>query len=127
MAEHGMLPRWFAQLSPRFLTPANSILFYGLVAALLSLWGGFAALAAASTLTRLLTYLITAAALPVIERREGRVNRLHLAVAGLATAATVWIATHATVQSWTMFGALIAVGTVLYVIANLSRTRAIQP
>ena len=126
MAEHGMLPRWFAQLSPRFLTPANSILFYGAAAALLSLWGGFAALAAASTLTRLLTYLITAAALPVIERREGRVNRLHLAVAGLATAATVWIATHATAQSWTMFGALIAVGTVLYVIANLSRTRALE-
>lgn len=124
MAEHGMLPKWFAQLSPRFLTPANSILFYGLVSALLSLWGGFGALAAASTLTRLLTYLITAAALPVIERREGRVNRLHLAVAGLATAATVWIATHATLQSWTMFGALIAAGTALYLIANLPKTRA---
>ena len=52
MAEQQMLPDWFARIHPRYLAPANSILFYGMFAALLSLTGGFAALAAASTLTR---------------------------------------------------------------------------
>ncbi|MXO95152.1 amino acid permease [Erythrobacter aquimaris] len=117
MAEQGMLPQWFERVSPRFLTPANSILFYGVASALFAVWGGFLALAAASTLSRLLTYVITAAALPMIEHREGRINPLHLIVAVLAFAASVWIASHADQQAWTMFGVLVVVGTVLYFVA----------
>ena len=117
MAEQGMLPQWFERVSPRFLTPANSILFYGFASALFAVWGGFLALAAASTLSRLLTYVITAAALPMIEHREGRINPLHLIVAVLAFAASVWIASHANQQAWTMFGVLVVVGTVLYFVA----------
>jgi amino acid transporter len=118
MAEQGMLPQWFAQISPRFLTPANSILFYGFSSALLSLTGGFAALAAASTLTRLLTYVISAAALPAIERREGAINPLHGIVALLALASCGWLATHATANSWATFGGLLVIGTGLYFIAR---------
>ena len=117
MAEQGMLPQWFERVSPRFLTPANSILFYGVASTLFAVWGGFLALAAASTLSRLLTYVITAAALPMIEHREGRINPLHFVVAVLAFAASVWIASHADQQAWTMFGVLVVVGTVLYFVA----------
>lgn len=120
MAEQQMLPDWFAKIHPRFLTPANSILFYGLFAALLSLTGGFAALAAASTLTRLLTYLISAAALPMLEHREGRINPLHLVMALLAFASSVWIGTHADSEAWTTFAGLLLVGTALYFIARRS-------
>lgn len=120
MAEQQMLPDWFARIHPRFLTPANSILFYGLFAALLSLTGGFAALAAASTLTRLLTYLISAAALPMLEHREGRINPLHLVMALLAFASSVWIGTHADSEAWTTFAGLLLVGTALYFIARRS-------
>jgi len=122
MAEQGMLPGWFMRLNERYLTPANSILFYGFAAALLSLTGGFAALAAASTLTRLLTYVISAAALPVLERREGGINPLHLIVALLALASSLWIASHANLQAWTTFGGLVLVGTLLYFIARRSMT-----
>lgn len=118
MAEQGMLPDWFRKVSPRFLTPANSIVFYGVFASICALWGGFAALAAASTLSRLLTYVISAAALPMIEHREGTLNPLHTFVAALAFAASIWIATHADIEAWTMFGILIAVGTLLYFIAR---------
>ena len=118
MAEQGMLPAWFAKISPRFLTPANSIIFYGIVTSLFGIWGGFVALAAASTLTRLLTYVITAAALPMIERREGVVSPVHLIVAALAIAASVWIASHANAEAWTMFGLLLVTGTGLYFIAR---------
>lgn len=118
MAQQGMLPAWFERLSPRFLSPANSIACYGLLAAIFSVWGGFAALAAASTLTRMLTYVISAAALPAIERREGAINPIHLVVAILAISASVWIASHADATAWTMFGTLMAIGTLLYFIAR---------
>ncbi|WFL77638.1 APC family permease [Altererythrobacter arenosus] len=118
MAEQQMLPEWFARINPRFLTPANSILFYGLFAAVLSLTGGFAALAAASTLTRLLTYVISAAALPMLEHREGRINPLHLVMVLLALASSIWIGTHADSEAWTTFGGLLLVGTALYFAAR---------
>ncbi|NVE94568.1 APC family permease [Altererythrobacter lutimaris] len=118
MAEQGMLPRWFAKVSPRFLTPSNAILFYGIAAALFSLTGGFAALAAASTLTRLLTYVITACSLPVLEKREGGINPLHLIVATLALISSLWVSTHASQQSWITFLGFVVVGTVLYFVAR---------
>jgi len=123
MAEEGMLPAWFGRVNPRWLTPANAILCYGVLAALFSLWGGFAVLAAASTLTRLLTYLVSAAALPVIERRRGITSRLHSAMAFLAVCLSCWIASHASALSWMIFAALVALGTLLYFLAQ----RAVSP
>ncbi|APE29235.1 APC family permease [Aurantiacibacter gangjinensis] len=118
MAEQKMLPAWFEKVHPRFLTPFNSIAFYGIFSAAFAVWDGFVALAAASTLCRLLTYCITAAALPVIEKREGMLNPLHAVVAVLAFAASVWIASHANADAWQMFGTLVLVGTGLYFIAR---------
>lgn len=118
MAQQGMLPTWFERVSSRWLTPANSIIFYGVMAVLFSLWGGFIALAAASTLTRLLTYVISAAALPVIEQRLGVFSRAHLLAAMLALGLSCWIASHADAKSWIMFGLLVAIGSILYVFAQ---------
>ncbi|EDL48953.1 APC family permease [Erythrobacter sp. SD-21] len=118
MAQQGMLPEWFERIHPRFLTPANAILFYGAASCLFAMWGGFLVLAAASTLSRLLTYVITAAALPVIEKREGHLNPFRAFVALLALAASVWISSHASEEAWTIFGILLAVGTLLYFVAR---------
>ena len=117
MAERGMLPRWFAKVSPRWQTPSNSILFYCVAGILFGLWEGFEALALAGTLTRLFTYLVSAAALPVLEQRDGKLNMLHAVIACLAFVSTGWVATHANEQSWLTFGGLFALGTVLYFIA----------
>ncbi|WP_095012900.1 APC family permease [Tsuneonella mangrovi] len=123
MAQQGLLPEWFERINPRYLTPANSIVFYGVAAILFSLWAGFIALAAASTLARMLTYLITAASLPVVERRDGTLTPLHFLVAILAFAASGWIASHANAEAWTMFGVLIGVGTLLFFIAARQQRR----
>ncbi|WAT18844.1 APC family permease [Aurantiacibacter sp. MUD11] len=125
MAEQGTLPAFFAHVSPRFRTPDVSILFYGGVAILFSLWGGFAALAVASTLSRLVTYFLSAMALPVLERRD-RENApwWHLPVAGLAITATLWVASHASMEAFQMLGIIFVVGTGLFFVAARQQNAA---
>ena len=117
MAERGMLPRWFEYVHPRFLTPFNAILFYGVAAMLFGLWEGFEVLAIAGTLVRLVTYVVTSCALPVLEHREGRIDPLHLFCVVCAVASSLFIAAQAQTQSWLVFGGLLVVGTLLYFIA----------
>lgn len=118
MAERGMLPRWFMGVSSRLHTPVNSILFYGGASILFGLWEGFMVLALAGTLTRLLTYLIAAFALPVIEHREGRINPFHAFVSALTVLSTIWVGTHADATSWKVFAGIVVAGTLLYFIAR---------
>ncbi len=118
MAERRMLPRWFMAVSPRMGTPVNSILFYGIASIAFGMWEGFMVLALAGTLTRLLTYLIAAFALPTIEHREGRIDPLHGFVSILTVISTIWVATHADAQSWAVFGGIVVAGTLLYFVAR---------
>ncbi|MFQ6006538.1 MAG: APC family permease, partial [Woeseia sp.] len=67
LAEHRLLPRWFGRVHARFSTPANSVIFMGSLATILALSGTFVKLAIASSLTRLITYVVCIAALPVIK------------------------------------------------------------
>lgn len=118
MAEQGALPRMFAHVSSRFQTPDVSVLFYGGGAILFSLWAGFAALAVASTLSRLVMYLLSALALPVLQHRDdARAPWWHLPIAALAAISTLWVASHASAESFQMMGLIFAVGTGLYFIA----------
>ena len=119
MAEQGTLPTVFGHISPRFRTPDVSILCYGGAAILFSMWGGFAALAVASTLSRLVTYFLSAMALPVLERRDNdHAPRWHLLVAALALLATLWVASQASAEAYQMLGLIFVVGTGLFFIAR---------
>ncbi len=118
MAEQGTLPRAFAHVSQRFQTPDVSILFYGGAAILFSLWAGFATLAVASTLSRLVMYLLSALALPVLQHREERQAAWwHLPLALLAAASTIWVASQASIAAYQMLGLILIVGTGLYFFA----------
>ncbi|MEM6585058.1 MAG: APC family permease [Pseudomonadota bacterium] len=122
MAEQGTLPKAFAHVSPRFQTPDVSILFFGVSAILLSLWGGFLALAVAGTLSRLVMYLLTSMALPVLGQRK-RIRGgpkppfWHTAIAVLAAASTLWVAGQASVEAYQMLGFILVTGTVLFFVA----------
>lgn len=118
MAEQGTLPRAFMHVSKRFQTPDVSILFYGGAAIVFSLWAGFAALAVASTLSRLVMYLLSALALPVLEHRdEHGAPWWHLPVSAIAALSTLWVASHASAEAWQMLGLILLVGTGLFFIA----------
>ena len=71
MAEQGQLPRAFAAVHPRWRTPQFAIVATAACMLVLTLSGTFLSAVAISTLTRLLAYAATCAALPVLRRREG--------------------------------------------------------
>lgn len=69
MAERNELPPQLAAIHRRFRTPAPSILLTAVVMLMLTLSGTFIYLLTLSTLSRLVTYIVTCAALPVLRRR----------------------------------------------------------
>ncbi|MDB5695422.1 MAG: amino acid permease [Sphingomonas bacterium] len=68
LGRDGLLPAWFARVSERYATPANSILFMGGLVTVLALTGSFVWLAVISTLARMLVYSASIASLPIKER-----------------------------------------------------------
>ena len=70
MAERGQLPRALAATHARFHTPHVAIAVSAACMLALTLSGSFLSAVAISTLTRLLAYAATCAALPVLRRRD---------------------------------------------------------
>lgn len=121
MGRDGGLPDWFGKVSPRFHTPANSIVFVGGVGLALALSGSFVWLAAMSTVVRLLVYMACILTLPSLKRNFGeRPGQFRLpggmTIPVLALLLCLWLTTHASLQSWLTMLAFAAIGTVLYML-----------
>jgi len=126
LAEHRLLPQWFGQIHVKFATPANSVIFMGGLSAALALSGSFVRLAIASSLTRMLTYIVCIAALPVI---KGKADYATIAKAFkvpggytipfVALVLSLWLASHSSPASWRLVGIMLAVGLALYWLEQL--------
>jgi amino acid transporter len=130
LAKERMLPQWFGAVHEKHATPANSILFLGAVSLGFALSGSFAWLAAASSLTRLVVYVLCIGALPVIRHRadeEARSRAFRLKggyfIPAVALALCLWIAAQSTQRSWVVFGWLLVAGLALYWLARLQSRR----
>jgi len=110
------LPAWFGKVHARFETPANSILFFAILAAALAISGSFVWLALVSTLARMIVYAVTIAALPRAPG-ERRLTAGHWLLGAAGIAVCVWAASQADMKAWTTLAALSAVGLVLYAVA----------
>jgi APA family basic amino acid/polyamine antiporter len=122
MGERGDLPRWFASVSARYGTPANSIAFLAAVTAALAVSGSFVWLAVVSTLARMFVYSVTIAALPWAPERP-KISP-HWWVAGaVGIAICAWAAVQADAKTWLTLSALAAGGLLLYVLASLGRRK----
>jgi APA family basic amino acid/polyamine antiporter len=69
LAEHGDFPRWFGRVHHRYRTPHTSILVFAVLLWLLSIFGNFRWNATLSAVSRLFTYGVVCAALPVLRRK----------------------------------------------------------
>lgn len=128
LASERMLPQWFGAVHEKHATPANSILFLGAVSLVFALSGSFAWLAAASSLTRLVVYVLCIGALPVIRSRadeEARSRAFRLkggyTIPVIALLLCFWIALQSSRESWQLTAGMVAAGLVLYSFARLTR------
>jgi amino acid transporter len=121
LARDGLLPGWFARVSERWATPANSILFMAGIGAVLALTGSFVWLAVVSTLARLVVYAVCLAALPGTERRAGGRAAWWAAAAVPGLLVCLWAASQSLWPSWRVLLVLLAAGLALYAIARRSR------
>ena len=117
MGERRDLPAWFAAVNGKFLTPANSIVFLGVIVALLAISGSFVWLAVVSTLARLIVYIATIGALPLSHDRP-KLTLLHWLSGAAGIAICFWGAAQAAQSAWFTLAALAAAGLLLYAVAS---------
>lgn len=123
MALMGSMPKWFAKVHPRYNTPVNSIVFYAALALVLALSGSFVWLAVVSTLARLLSYILSVAALPILERTmEPTEDQFRLPggfmIPALALILCLWLITYASMTAWLTTIGFFVLGTVLYLVSK---------
>jgi amino acid transporter len=126
MAEQRLLPQWFGRIHHKYSSPANSVLFFGGIAIAVALSGTFVKLAIASTLTRMVVYSVSIAALPVIKKQadpEVAASAFKLpggfTIPALAIALCIWVAFQSSLESWTLTGGLVLIGLLLFAIEKL--------
>ena len=112
------LPRWFGEVHSRYLTPANSVVFFGVAAFLLAAFGSFTVLAAMTVLSRLFLYGMSCAAIPRLRpqfRGEGRfILRGGYSIPILGIAACVWLMLQVSERSIWMTAIFVGIGSILY-------------
>ena len=121
LGENRQLPKWFAHVNTKYGTPDHSILVMGAVALAFALTSSFVELAIASSLSRLLAYILSIASLPVIRRQadeQTRAQAYHIkggyTVPVIGLAICIWLASHASARDWKTIGALLFIGFALY-------------
>jgi amino acid transporter len=126
LALDGRLPHWFGSVSPRYGTPAFSIVVFGTAGFLLAAGGSFVWLAGLSVLTRVLIYVGCIAALPALRRRdadEPGVLRLPggLVIPGVAVLVCLALLTQVKAADYFVTAAMLGVGGLLYLVARAGR------
>lgn len=112
------LPRWFGEVHSRYLTPANSVVFFGVAAFLLAAFGSFKVLAAMTVLSRLFLYGMSCAAIPKLRpqfRGEGRfILKGGYLIPVLGIGACLWLMLQVSSQSIWMTAIFVGIGSFLY-------------
>ncbi len=126
LAQMRSLPDWFGSVHPRYHTPVNSIVFYAVLALLMALSGSFIWLAVVSTVARLLSYILSVAALPVLERKlETSAGHFRLRggylVPVLAMLLCLWLVTFAAATAWLTTAAFFVLGSIFYLFSTRRR------
>lgn len=112
------LPSWFGRVHPKYLTPSNSVVFFGISAFLLSALGSFTVLAAMTVLSRLFLFIMSCAAIPLLRSRfagEGRfILKGGYIIPILGILACLWLMLQVSARSIWMTALFIAIGSGLY-------------
>jgi amino acid transporter len=134
LAENRLLPRWFGHVHAKHATPDRCILIMGGMALVLALTGSFVKLAIASSVARLLGYIICIASLPAIRRNatqeiRDKAYRLKggyaIPIVGLLIC--IWLLMQSKAESWIAVSILIAIGLFFYWLETRTGLRESRP
>ena len=121
LSEQNLLPKWFGNIHPKYQTPANSIIFFGILSLIFALSGSFVFLVIASSLTRLLSYIASICALPIIiKNADERTKAESLSLIGgytipiIAFLVCVWITAQSNIDAWKLTLGLLGIGLILF-------------
>ena len=128
MAEKGQLPRVLAATHQRFRTPYVSILISAAAMFVLALQGTFMSTLTISTVIRLLAYVATCVALPVLRSRsDAPLSRFSVpggvVVSFVATLLSVWLLSSSAAKDATAAGLSALLGLVIYAVMTVLRQR----
>ena len=130
MAENKMLPTWFGHVHKRYATPDRSIMVMAGMALVLALTGSFVKLAIASSVVRLLGYIICIASLPAARRNadaETRAQAFRLKggylVPGIALLICFWLLAQSKQESWIAVAILLGIGWAFYGLEMLTKSK----
>ncbi|HCD87112.1 MAG TPA: cationic amino acid transporter, partial [Algoriphagus sp.] len=112
------LPAWFGQVHSKYLTPSNSVIFFGISAFALAAMGSFTFLAALTVLARLFLFGMSCAAVPVLRPKFKGPGRFILKggklIPVLGILACIWLMFQVSLTSVWMTAMFVAIGTGLY-------------
>jgi basic amino acid/polyamine antiporter, APA family len=119
MAEGGQLPSIFARVHPSYRTPHVAVVVATLMGWMCAMSAEFAALAAISAIARLLSYMATCAALPVLRRKMPQAHRGFTVPGGaiipiVALALSAWLLLGSTRTQVILSGAALLTGAAIY-------------
>ncbi len=121
MAEEGTIPKWFGEVHDQYATPANSIVFLGVLAFLLAISGTFVYLAIASTLARMIAYAICMVSIHNIRKKADLQTRADATklpggyiIPAIAFVVCLFAISQSTMQSWIYMFIFVLIGSVLY-------------
>lgn len=127
VAEQGPLPRVLAATHRRFNTPHVSILLSSGVILVLALTNSFISALKIAVITRLITYAVTCAGLPLLRRKKGVREAAFIAPAGIAVSVVslvlcTWLLTNSSWREVRDTGVAAALGLLLYAVFRPRRS-----
>jgi amino acid transporter len=131
MAEENQLPKALSITHPRYRTPYVAILITASFVLLLALSGTFIQMVILSSISKLLTFVTTCAALPVLRRRNGESSAVFrlpagIAVSAIALAICLWLLANSGWRELRIVGLTAAGGLLLHFFYSLRRRRSSQ-
>ena len=119
MAEGRQVPAWLGRVHQRFHTPYVSMILFSLVAWAMAVFSNFGQLAVLSAIARMIYYLTTCLAVPVLRRKmPAGQNRITLPggplIPALASAISIWLLAGSSAAQAKMGGAALLAGAVIY-------------
>jgi len=128
LASDGHLPGALARLHPRYRTPHISVIVFAVSAWAMALYSDFAQLATVSAIARLLYYITTCLAVPILRRKfpnSPRMFRLPggVIIPALAVAISVWLLSGSTAAQATVGAGALILGAAIYKVIRLMGRR----